>query len=173
VPDEIEGWLPGRDIGNNNFQLQTGQTMQIQLKRGQSLLPLNYSSLSRLQSDLVLLDSLDEGLILHNLRERFQKDQIYTAIGGILVAINPFKRLPIYSPDRIEAYHKRGNKQMPPHPFLITSIAYNNILEKQTNQSILVSGNFNAFCVSFVTFFNTELAVFMLLKRNNTMIIKM
>eukprot|EP00636_Phaeomonas_parva_P016700 CAMPEP_0118857662 /NCGR_PEP_ID=MMETSP1163-20130328/4664_1 /TAXON_ID=124430 /ORGANISM="Phaeomonas parva, Strain CCMP2877" /LENGTH=1313 /DNA_ID=CAMNT_0006790999 /DNA_START=152 /DNA_END=4093 /DNA_ORIENTATION=- len=144
IPDDEEGWVPARDIGGGNFQLLNGRTKKVKLKRGQKLLPLSYSSLGRSQSDLVLLDSLDEGLILHNLRERFKRNEIYTAIGGILIAVNPFKRLPLYSPERIEMYHKRGNKQMPPHPFLITSIAYNNILELQIDQSILVSGESGA-----------------------------
>lgn len=60
----------------------------------------------------MLLDALHEGLILHNLRQRFLKDEIYTSIGGILIAVNPFKRLPLYGSSRIEAYKNMGNKQV-------------------------------------------------------------
>ena len=34
---------------------------------------------------------LNEGTLLHNLRRRFMSDKIYTYVGEILVAINPFK----------------------------------------------------------------------------------
>jgi myosin heavy subunit len=39
-------------------------------------------------------------LILHNLRSRFMTDKIYTRIGSIIIAVNPFKALPLYT----EAY---------------------------------------------------------------------
>jgi hypothetical protein len=39
------------------------------------------------------------GSILQQLRVRYQKDKIYTNIGGVLVAINPFQLLPIYTSD--------------------------------------------------------------------------
>jgi myosin heavy subunit len=42
-------------------------------------------------NDLVHLSEVNNASILHSLRERFYKDLIYTSIGSILVAINPFK----------------------------------------------------------------------------------
>jgi len=82
--------------------------------------------------------------VLHNLKERYLKDQIYCGVGAILIAINPFKRLPLYTPDIIEKYNKRGNKMLPPHPFDIADKAYKTLLEVETNQSILVSGESGA-----------------------------
>jgi myosin heavy subunit len=41
--------------------------------------------------DMVKLKELAERSILHNLRMRFNQDNIYTNVGTILVAINPFK----------------------------------------------------------------------------------
>jgi myosin heavy subunit len=48
----------------------------------------------------VLLEQPTNPLILHNLRSRFVADKIYTRIGSIIIAINPFKPLPLYT----EAY---------------------------------------------------------------------
>uniref|UniRef100_A0A3B4XUM8 Myosin motor domain-containing protein n=1 Tax=Seriola lalandi dorsalis TaxID=1841481 RepID=A0A3B4XUM8_SERLL len=44
------------------------------------------------------LPVLNEDRILNNLRTRFYKKKIYTYAGSILIAINPFKFLPIYNP---------------------------------------------------------------------------
>lgn len=46
--------------------------------------------------DLAALDSLSEQIITDQLQKRYQLGQIYTYIGDILLAINPFKRLNIY-----------------------------------------------------------------------------
>ena len=46
---------------------------------------------------MVNLNDLSEQTILHNLRIRFEKDVIYTNVGQILVSVNPFKLLPIYT----------------------------------------------------------------------------
>jgi myosin heavy subunit len=51
----------------------------------------------------VVLDALHEGLILWNLKERFLQNEIYTAVGSILIAVNPFQRLPIYGAKSIDS----------------------------------------------------------------------
>lgn len=140
VPDDAEGWVAAQEVSRNQYRVaDTGET--VKLKKGANSLDLVHASLARLHDDLVLLDSLDEGLILHNLRQRYSADEIYTAVGGILVAINPFQRLPLYTTELIEAYHKAGNKPMAPHPYKLADAAYKALLEDRgRNQSILVSG---------------------------------
>jgi myosin heavy subunit len=144
VPDEENGYSAGRSLGGNNYQTQDGRSITYAAKRGVTLDPLNPASLNLLHDDLVLLEDLCEGMVLHNLKERYLKDQIYCGVGAILIAINPFKRLPLYTPDIIEKYNKRGNKVLPPHPFDIADKAYKTLLEVETNQSILVSGESGA-----------------------------
>ncbi|NXD82217.1 MYO16 protein, partial [Halcyon senegalensis] len=46
--------------------------------------------------DLAALAELDEAVLLGWLRERFLRQQVYTDIGDILVAMNPFQPLPLY-----------------------------------------------------------------------------
>ena len=41
--------------------------------------------------NMVVLKDLNDASILHNLRLRFKADKIYTNVGTILVAVNPFK----------------------------------------------------------------------------------
>jgi hypothetical protein len=105
VPDEVEGFIVARSIGGKNFQTLEGKTVAFSVPKGGSLKPANQASLSVLQDDLVLLEDMSEGMILHNLRERYFKDQIYCGVGSILIAINPFKKLPLYTPDIVQKYN--------------------------------------------------------------------
>ena len=54
--------------------------------------------------DLCDLDVFTEGSILHHVRRRFEASVIYTWVGSILIAVNPFKKLPIYSDRIVDAF---------------------------------------------------------------------
>jgi myosin-5 len=54
-----------------------------------------------LDNDLITLPHLHEPAILHALSERFFHGSIYTWTGPVLIAINPFQRLPLYTDVRI------------------------------------------------------------------------
>ena len=45
--------------------------------------------------DLIVLTHLHEPAILYTLQQRYNKDVIYTYTGPILLAINPFWRVPL------------------------------------------------------------------------------
>jgi myosin-5 len=55
--------------------------------------------------DLVTLQFLDEPNILHNLRVRHKSEEIYTNTGPILIAINPWRTLDIYSAQFMDKYN--------------------------------------------------------------------
>lgn len=65
--------------------------------------------------DSVLLDPLTEETFIANLQQRFKRDHIYTYIGNVLISVNPYKQLALYSADLVEAYVNRGPFQLPPH----------------------------------------------------------
>lgn len=65
--------------------------------------------------DSVLLEPLSEDSFITNLQQRFKRDHIYSYIGNVLVSINPYKKLALYSTDLAETYVKRGLFQLPPH----------------------------------------------------------
>jgi myosin V len=60
--------------------------------------------------DLIGLTHLHEPAILHALRLRYDADIIYTSTGPILIAINPFKKMNIYSRDIMEQYCLQGEQ---------------------------------------------------------------
>ncbi|MBN3317152.1 MYO9B protein, partial [Atractosteus spatula] len=91
-------------------------------------------------ADLCNLPRLTEAAILDNLRNRFHKEKIYTYAGSILIAINPFKFLPIYNPKYVKMYENHQLGKLEPHIFAIADVAYYTMLRKRVNQCIVISG---------------------------------
>ena len=90
---------------------------------------------------------LSEPTLLDNTRKRFAKDKIYTYVGDILVAVNPFKWIDgIYSEGNMEACKGKRlyNAGCGPHVFAISEKAYVTMMKKKTTQCIVVSGESGA-----------------------------
>ncbi|XP_030623933.1 myosin-IIIb-like [Chanos chanos] len=98
--------------------------------------------------DLATLSELDEKSLLESLSQRFKQDHIYTYIGDILVAINPFKYLPIYEKQVSENYKCHEKRSLPPHIFAVADRAYQSMLGRLAtgprNQCIVISGESGA-----------------------------
>ena len=90
--------------------------------------------------DLCNLPALTVDGILANLRSRFHKQKIYTYAGSILIAINPFKFLPIYNPKYVKMYENHQLGKLEPHIFAIADVAYYAMLRERVNQCIVISG---------------------------------
>lgn len=91
-------------------------------------------------NDLCNLPNLTETTLLENLKRRFLKQKIYTYAGSILIAINPFKFLPIYNPKYVQMYESHQLGKLEPHIFAIADVAYHTMLKKHINQCIVISG---------------------------------
>jgi myosin heavy subunit len=87
---------------------------------------------------------LNEPAILHNLRSRFEKNVIYTAVGTILVSVNPFKLLPIYTPSILDKYITTGTKGNPPHIFGSADSAFQSLIDNGISQAVCISGESGA-----------------------------
>uniref|UniRef100_A0A3B4DJ16 Myosin VC n=1 Tax=Pygocentrus nattereri TaxID=42514 RepID=A0A3B4DJ16_PYGNA len=97
------------------------------------------------ENDLTALSYLHEPAVLHNLRVRFVDSRIiYTYCGIILVAVNPYKQLPIYGDAVIHAYSGQNMGDLDPHIFAVAEEAYKQMARNNRNQSIIVSGESGA-----------------------------
>lgn len=56
--------------------------------------------------DILRLRSFSEMSLIHTLRVRYSRDEIYSFVGPILISINPYKRIPeLYDDVKIFDYH--------------------------------------------------------------------
>ncbi|XP_019623926.1 PREDICTED: unconventional myosin-IXa-like isoform X7 [Branchiostoma belcheri] len=90
--------------------------------------------------DLCRLPDLNEHTLLDNLQVRFNQGKIYTYVGSILIAINPFKFFPIYNPKYVNMYQNHRLGELEPHIFAIADASYHTMLENRENQCIVISG---------------------------------
>ena len=100
--------------------------------------------------DMVDIDELNHATLLQNLEARYNRDEIYTYVGPIILAVNPFMNLndKLYTDAQMDMYKTiiksktpyDDKKSMPPHIWTITSLAYRQMIELKTKQAIVISG---------------------------------
>jgi len=97
--------------------------------------------------DVVKVAKLSEAALLHNLRVRYARDDIYTRAGSILISVNPFKTLSIYGPERMAEAKNADAKtlqELAPHVYALAEAAFRGMLNEQKQQALLISGESGA-----------------------------
>lgn len=115
----------------------------------------------RAVEDVVVLAELTEEIILRVLKVRYEDSEIYTNAGNVLMAINPFSQVPLYTDKILNTYRKAyltTLERLPPHPWKTAAKSYIQMFgdDRQTcsvvkptksmmrPQSIVVSGESGA-----------------------------
>ena len=94
--------------------------------------------------NLTGLTELNEESLLKSVMERYDSDLIYTDVGDILVAVNPFRSLPIYDQKWSQAYSRPDVSALAPHVFRSAARAYNALVQGKRNQVCVISGESGA-----------------------------
>uniref|UniRef100_A0A4W5KQ63 Unconventional myosin-Ib n=1 Tax=Hucho hucho TaxID=62062 RepID=A0A4W5KQ63_9TELE len=82
--------------------------------------------------DMVLLEPLNEDSFIENLRKRFDHNEIYTYIGSVVISMNPYRSLPIFTPEKVEEYLPGLDE------------AYRSLRDQDKDQCILITGESGA-----------------------------
>ncbi|CAK0887676.1 unnamed protein product [Prorocentrum cordatum] len=94
-------------------------------------------------ADVCLLEEVNDGALLHTVRTRYRRDEIYTYVSQMLIAVNPFRWLPIYSNETMQTFLTAGStSSMDPHIFGTGFNAFRGL--KESAQAVLVSGESGA-----------------------------
>ncbi|KAM6314873.1 myosin-IIIa-like [Aegotheles albertisi] len=94
--------------------------------------------------DLATLEVLDENTVTEQLQKSYAKDQIYAYVGDILIAVNPFRNIDIYSSQHSKLYIGAKRTANPPHIFAVADIGYQSMVTYNSDQCIVISGESGA-----------------------------
>ncbi|XP_043518701.1 myosin heavy chain, muscle isoform X2 [Frieseomelitta varia] len=144
VPDEKEGYLLGEIKATKgdvvSVTLPGGETKDFKKDQLQQVNPPKYEKCE----DMSNLTYLNDASVLHNLKQRYYAKLIYTYSGLFCVAINPYRRFPVYTHRCAKLYRGKRRSEVPPHIFAISDGAYVNMLTNSENQSMLITGESGA-----------------------------
>ncbi|KAK1309929.1 hypothetical protein QJS10_CPA08g00136 [Acorus calamus] len=146
VEDPEVAWIDGEVVeingGNAKIVTTNGKTITSDLS---SMYPKDTEVPPAGVDDMTKLAYLHEPGVLQNLASRFALNEIYTYTGNILIAVNPFQRLPhLYDVHMMEQYKGAAFGELSPHLFAVADACYRAMINEQGSQSILVSGESGA-----------------------------
>ncbi|KAK8521766.1 hypothetical protein V6N13_021842 [Hibiscus sabdariffa] len=131
--------VKGEDI---NVLCTSGKTVVV---KASNVYPKDAEAPSCGVDDMTKLAYLHEPGVLQNLRSRYDMNEIYTYTGNILIAVNPFRKLPhLYDSQMMAQYKGAAFGELSPHPFAVADAAYRLMINEGISQSILVSGESGA-----------------------------
>ncbi|XP_039147045.1 myosin heavy chain, muscle isoform X28 [Drosophila simulans] len=144
IPDEKEGYLLGEIKATKgdivSVGLQGGEVRDIKSEKVEKVNPPKFEKIE----DMADMTVLNTPCVLHNLRQRYYAKLIYTYSGLFCVAINPYKRYPVYTNRCAKMYRGKRRNEVPPHIFAISDGAYVDMLTNHVNQSMLITGESGA-----------------------------
>ncbi|XP_069942328.1 myosin heavy chain, muscle-like isoform X12 [Cherax quadricarinatus] len=144
VPCEKDGFVLGEIQGTKGdlvtVNLPGGETKNFKKDLVNQVNPPKFEKCE----DMSNLTYLNDASVLYNLKCRYVTKLIYTYSGLFCVAINPYKRYPIYTNRVVKIYQGKRRNEVPPHIFSIADGAYMDMLQNGENQSMLITGESGA-----------------------------
>ena len=134
VGKQKEAWLVADDEGlRNNYVVDSASLM--------------FREAGVAYSNATELTYLNPPNLLDVIRRRFLKAQcgedegaIYTNVGWVLVCVNPWKAVDLYTDEWVRKYVGRPRTAVPPHAFAVADYAYHRMISEGLSQSIVITG---------------------------------
>ncbi|XP_044130562.1 myosin-4-like, partial [Bufo gargarizans] len=136
----VKGTLTSKEGGKATVKTEKGESVTV---KDDQIFPMNPPKYDKIE-DMAMMTHLNEPAVLYNLKERYAAWMIYTYSGLFCVTVNPYKWLPVYNPEVVDAYRGKKRQEAPPHIFSISDNAYQFMLTDRENQSILITGESGA-----------------------------
>jgi len=144
VPDKKEGYVNAEITGTKGEQVtvktKNGEEKTLKKELVQQRNPPKFDKME----DMANMTYLSESAVLQNLRARYESTLIYTYSGLFCIAVNPYRRLPIYGMNVVNKFKGKKKNEVPPHLFSIADNAYSNMMVDRENQSCLITGESGA-----------------------------
>ncbi|KAG0453292.1 hypothetical protein HPP92_025956 [Vanilla planifolia] len=146
VADRDDAWIDGEVLEVHGDDVKVSCVSgKIVTAKVTSLYPKDTEASPCGVDDMTKLAYLHEPGVLQNLQSRYDLNEIYTYTGSILIAVNPFRRLPhLYDTHMMEQYKGATFGELSPHVFAVADAAYRLMINEGVSQSILVSGESGA-----------------------------
>ncbi|XP_053309051.1 myosin-3 [Spea bombifrons] len=136
----IKARVKSTEGGKTTVETEDKRTVTV---KPENVYPMNPPKFDKIE-DMAMLTHLHEPAVLYNLKDRYKAWMIYTYSGLFCVTVNPYKWLPVYNPEVVNAYRGKKRQEAPPHIFSISDNAYQAMLTDRENQSILITGESGA-----------------------------
>ncbi|GAB4841689.1 hypothetical protein Ancab_022411 [Ancistrocladus abbreviatus] len=149
IEDQEVAWIDGEvvKINGNEAEIQSTNGKKVSTNISK-IYPKDVEAPDGGVDDMTKLSYLHEPGVLQNLATRYSLNEIYvsfTYTGNILIAVNPFQRLPhIYDAQMMAHYKGAPLGELSPHVFAIADVAYRAMINEGKSNSILVSGESGA-----------------------------
>ncbi|PIA27770.1 hypothetical protein AQUCO_07600141v1 [Aquilegia coerulea] len=146
VEDPVLAWIDGEVIRVNSQEVHIRTTNgKMVVANLSQVFPKDTEAPPGGVDDMTKLSYLHEPGVLQNLATRYELNEIYTYTGNILIAVNPFQRLPhLYDNHMMEQYKGAAFGELSPHVFAVADVAYRAMINEGKSNSILVSGESGA-----------------------------
>ncbi|KAK4297847.1 hypothetical protein Pmani_029765 [Petrolisthes manimaculis] len=131
VPNDKEGFVEGEIQGSKGELITVcaaGETKDWKKDLVNQVNPPKFEKCE----DMSNLTYLNDPSVLYNLKIRYVNKLIYTYSGLFCIAVNPYKRYPIYTNRVVKIYQGKRRNEVPPHIFAISDGAYMDMLQGGT-----------------------------------------
>ncbi|CAL9694920.1 unnamed protein product [Knipowitschia caucasica] len=145
VADVKELYLKGQIIKKDGGKVTVKvlDTQEERTVKEDDVTPMNPPKYDKIE-DMAMMTHLNEASVLYNLKERYAAWMIYTYSGLFCATVNPYKWLPVYDMEVVNAYRGKKRMEAPPHIFSVSDNAYQFMLTDRENQSVLITGESGA-----------------------------